>query len=132
MEVQLDNAETPEVCQKMIQFNYLGGLAFTCSKLPPPLRPIKPVMLEQGTEIREEQLEFLGWVPLRPRIRQLEAQKQAFSNPKSFLKERDSYEERLERLEEQIKRQVEDELRKNLERANAWQLGGLLWGLREV
>lgn len=126
MEVQLDNAETPQLCQKMIQSNYLGGLAFTYSKLPPQLERIEPVVLEAGTEIQEEQLEFLGWMPLRPRIqsarKQLEVQRQKLFAPElSQRKEyREKYEEQMKELDERVK-QVEDEWKKNLERAEAWQ-----------
>lgn len=136
LEVQIDNAETPELCRQMIQSNYLGGLAFTYSKLPARLEKIGSVVLEKDTKIREEQLGFLGWTPLLPLIlnarEQLGAQRQKLYDTERFKNKwyRDEYEEKTKMIEVQIE-QVKNIWEENLERAGNWQVKSGSYDIRK-
>lgn len=82
MDTQLEEVETPELCCKLIRSNYIGNLAYTCSKLTPKPKP-DDSRTEADEKPQEEQLSFLGWSPIKSELKSLSREiGEAFSDSK--------------------------------------------------
>lgn len=117
LDTQQEDVETPELLKKLIQSNYIGGLAFTCSKLAPLSAPEKAVPPEG--EIREAQLDFLNWKPLGGTLQDIQKQleNETLADPDQITGE--IFKNEMARLSHELAA-ARDTLKLNLENADVW------------
>ena len=116
LEYEQQDVETPQMRAALIRSNYVGNLEYALSRLSPPPSDTDDETEPSEGKLREEQLTFIGWKPIQPKL--YEALQQV--NAMRFdAKQYQSDYNRLTLIQEETDTYVQRAFRENKEKWNA-------------